>query len=167
MLKTSSILLVFILPVSLVVLTRICPAKNHPGSDETVISESEARRIKAEERRAERAEVRKARRAIIKAKEKEQQSLEESEKWFAEKDGAFGFHDNREQNGFEENPAPGMMPLPMPPVLPNMAYGRMGSGRGIEDGDGLDDFGYSPNAAFDGYGANGYGTDFGNRFRRF
>ena len=72
MLKTSSILLVFLVPAALIVLTKVCPAKIHPVSGETVISESEARRIEAEERRAEREEARKARRAIRQAQEKEQ-----------------------------------------------------------------------------------------------
>ena len=167
MLKTSSILLVFLVPAALIVLTKVCPAKIHPVSDETVISESEARRIEAEERRAEREEARKARRAIRQAQEKEQRSLEDSERWFAahgepvevnEYDGAFGF---------EENPAPGMMPIPMPPVLPNIAYGRMRGGRGFEGGIRNDDFGNSWNPDQDGFDANGYGDDFGNGFGRF
>lgn len=163
MLKSSSVLLVFLLPVSLVVLMKICPAKFRPVSGEAVVSEAEARRIEAEERRAERAEARKARRAVSKAKEKEQQSLEESERWFAGKDGAFGFQEDLEQNGFEGDPVPRMMPIPMPPMLPNVAYGRMGDGRGFEGGDGFDDPGYNRDAAFDGYGAG----DFGNGFGRF
>lgn len=69
--------------------------------------------------------------------------------------------------GFEETPAPGMMPIPMPPVLPNVAYGRMRGGRGFEGGIGNNDFGYSRNPDYDGFDANGYGDDFGNGFRRF
>lgn len=169
MLKSSSILLVFLVPAALIVLTKLCPAKIHPASDEPVISEAEARRIEAEERRAEREAARKEKRAIKQAQEKEQRSLEDSDRWFAahgeptefsEDDGAFGF-------GFEETPVPGMMPPPMPPVLPNIAYGRMRGGRGFEGGIGNDDSGDFGNPGFDGFGANGYGDDFGNGFGRF
>ena len=54
MLKKYSILLVFLVPAALIVLIKVCPAKNQPVSDEPVISEAEARRIEAKERRAER-----------------------------------------------------------------------------------------------------------------
>ena len=167
MLKKPSILLVFLVPASLIVLTKVCPAKIHPVSDETVISEAEARRIEAEERRAEREEARREKRAIRKAQEKEQQSLEDSERWFAANGAPSEFNENDGQFGWEEPPAPGMMPLPMPPVLPNIAYGRMRSGRNFEGGDGFDDFGYDPDAGFDGYNANEFGNEFGNEFRRF
>ena len=168
MLKTSSILLVTALvPAALIVLIKLCPAKIHPVSDETVISEFEARRIELEERRAEREEARKARRAIRQAQEKEQRSLEDSERWFAAHGEPVEVNEYDGPFGFEENPAPGMMPIPMPPVLPNIAYGRMRGGRGFEGGIGNDDFGNSRNPDFDGFGANGYGDDFGNGFRRF
>ena len=167
MLKSSSILLVFLVPVSLIVLTRIFPSKFHPVSGETVISEAEARRMEAEERRAERAEARRERRAARRAMENEQRSLEESERWFAGNGGRSGFGDDGEQSGFEGNPAPGMMPLPMPPMLPDVAYGRMRGGRGFGGGEGFDGFGYGPDAGFDKYGANGFGNDYGNGFGRF
>ena len=168
MLKSSSILLVTALvPAALIVLIKLCPAKIHPVSGETVVSEAEARRIEAEERRAEREAARKEKRAIKQAQEKEQRSLEDSDRWFAahgepvevnEYDGAFGFG---------EAPVPGMMPPPMPPVLPNIAYGRMRGGRGFEGGIGNDDSGDFGDPGFDGFGSNGYGDDFGNGFRRF
>ena len=53
----------------------------------------------------------------------------------------------------------------MPPVLPNIAYGRRRGGRGFERENGFDDFGYDPDAGFDG--TDDYGDDFGNGFRRF
>lgn len=164
MLKRPSILLVFLVPASLIVLTKVCPAKIHPVSAETVISEAEARRIEAEERRAEREEARREKRAIRKAQEKEQQSLEDSDRWFAENE-RFERNENDGQFGWEEPPAPGMMPLPMPPVLPNIAYGRTRGGHGFDGKDGFDDFGYDPDAGFDGYDANDSGN--GNAFRRF
>ena len=167
MLKNASILLVFLVPASLIVLTKLCPAKIHPVSGETVVSESEARRIEAEERRAEREEARRERRAIKQAQEKEQRSLEDSERWFARNGEPSEFNGYDGEFGFEEDPAPGMMPIPMPPVLPNIAYGRMRSGRGFEGGDGFDDFGDDPDAGLDGYNANDFGNDFGNGFRRF
>ena len=166
MLKKPSILLVFLVPASLIVLTKVCPAKIHPVSAEPVISEAEARRIEAEERRAEREEARREKRAIRQAQEKEQRSLEDSDRWFAENE-RFERNGNDGPFGFEEPPAPGMMPLPMPPVLPNIAYGSMRGGRGFEGGNGFDDFGYASDAGFDGYDANGFGDDFGNGFRRF
>ena len=166
MLKNASILLVFLVPAALIVLIKVCPAKLQPVSEEPVISESEARRIEAKERRAEREEARKEKRAIRQAQEKEQRSLEDSDRWFAENE-RFERNGNDGQFGFEEPPAPGMMPLPMPPVLPNIAYGSMRGGRGFEGGTGFDDFGYAPDAGFDGYDANGFGDDFGNGFRRF
>ena len=167
MLKRPSILLVFLVPAALIVLIEVCPAKIQPVSAEPVISEAEARRIEAEERRAEREEARRERRAIRKAQEKEQQSLEDSDRWFAANGEPSEFNGNDGPFELEENPAPGMMPLPMPPMLPNIAYGRMRGGRGFEGGNGFDDFGYAPDAGFDGYDANDFGNDFGNRFRRF
>ena len=167
MLKKASILLVFLLPASLIVLTKVCPAKIHPVSDEPVISEAEARRIEAEERRAEREEARRERRAIRKAQEKEQQSLEDSDRWFARNGEPPEFNGTDGQFGFEEDPVPGMMPMPMPPVLPNIAYGRMRGGRGFEGEDGFYDFGFTPDAGVDGYDSNEFGNDFGNGFRRF
>lgn len=167
MLKSPSILLVFLLPVSLVVLTMICPAKFHPVSGKTVVSESETRRMEAEERRAERAEARRERRAIRQAQEKEQQSLEESEKWFAENGERFELNGNEEPYGFEEFSAPGMMPLPMPPVLPNVAYGRMRGGRGFGGEAWEDGSGYAPDAEFGESGASSYGDGSGNGFGRF
>ena len=169
MLKKYSILLVFLVPAALIVLIKVCPAKIQPVSAEPVISEAEARRIEAEERRAEREEARREKRAIKKAQEKEQQSLEDSDRWFAEQGEPSEFNDYDGQfGGWEENPpAPGMMPLPMPPVLPNIAYGRMRGGRGFEGEVRTDDFGYPQDAEFDGYDANGFGNDFGNGFRRF
>jgi hypothetical protein len=167
MLKRPSILLVFLVPAALIVLIEVCPAKIQPVSAEPVISEAEARRIEAEERRAEREEARRERRAIRKAQEKEQQSLEDSDRWFAANGAPSEFNENNGQFGFEENPVPGMMPLPMPPVLPNIAYGRMKGGRGFEGEDVFDDFGYDPNAGFDGYNANDFGNDFGTGFKRF
>ena len=167
MLKSFSILLVFLVPAALIVLIKVCPAKIHPVSGETVVSEAEARRIEAEERRAEREEARKARRAIRQAQEKEQRSLEDSERWFAAHGEPSGFSEDDGVFGFEEAPVPGMMPPPMPPVLPNIAYGRMRGGRGFEGGIRNDDFGNSWNPDQDGFDANGYGDDFGNGFRRF
>ena len=170
MLKNASILLVFLVPAALIVLIKVCPAKIHPVSDEPVISEAEARRIEAEERRAEREKARRERRAIRQAQEKEQRSLEESDRWFAENGEPFEFSEDDDDGAFEfeENPAPGMMPIPMPPVLPNIAYGvRMRGGRGFEGRIENDDSGNSRNPDFDGFGANGYGNDFGNGFRRF
>ena len=164
MLKKCSFLLVFLVPAALIVLTKVCPAKIQPVSAEPVISEAEARRIEAEERRAEREQARRERRAIRKAQEKEQQSLEESERWFAANGEPSELNENDGAFGFEENPpAPGMMPLPMPPVLPNIAYGRMRGGRGFKGENEFDDF----DAEFDGYDANSFGDDFGNGFRRF
>ena len=78
MLKNTSILLVALVPAVLIVLIKVYPGKDQPVSDETVISESEARRIELEERRAEREEARKARRAIRQAQEKEQRSQSSS-----------------------------------------------------------------------------------------
>jgi len=167
MLKNSSILLVFLVPAALIVLIKVCPAKNQPVSDEPVISEAEARRIEAKERRAEREEARREKRAIKQAQEQEQRSLEDSDRWFAAHGEPSEFSEDDGAFGFEEIPAPGMMPIPMPPVLPNIAYGRMRGGRGFEGGIGNDDFGNSRNPDFDGFGANGYGDDFGNGFRRF
>ena len=167
MLKSSSILLVFLVPAALIVLIKVCPAKNQPVSDEPVISEAEARRIEAKERRAEREEARREKRAVRQAQEKEQRSLEDSDRWFAAHGEPSEFSENGEPFGFEETPAPGMMPIPMPPVLPNIAYGRMRGGRGFEGEIRNDDFGNSRNPDFDGFGANGYGDDFGNGFRRF
>ncbi len=167
MLKSSSILLVFLVPAALIVLIKVCPVKNQPVSDEPVISETEARRIEAKERRAEREEARREKRAIKQAQEKEQRSLEDSDRWFAAHGEPSEFSEDDGAFGFEEIPAPGMMPIPMPPVLPNIAYGRMRGGHGFEGGIGNDDFGGSRNPDFDGFGANGYGDDFGNGFRRF
>lgn len=167
MLKTSSILLVFLVPASLIVLTKVCPSKIHPVSGETVVNEAEVRRIEAEERRAEREEARREKRAIKKAQEKEQRALEESDRWFAENSGQFELDENGGLFEPEGNPASGMMVFPMPPVLPNIAYGRMRNGRGFEGGDAFDDFGNSRDAGFDEYGADGYGDGFGNGFRRF
>ena len=167
MLKSSSILLVFLVPAALIVLIKVCPAKIQPVSDEPVISEAEARRIEAKERRAEREEARREKRAIKQAQEKEQRSLEDSDRWFAAHGEPSGFSEDDGAFGFEETPVPGMMPPPMPPVLPNIAYGRMRSGRGFEGRIENDDFGGSRNPDYDGFGANGYGDDFGNGFRRF
>ena len=167
MLKNASILLVFLVPAALLVLIKVCPAKIQPVSDEPVITESEARRIETKERRAEREEARREKRAIQKAQEKEQRSLEDSDRWFAAQGEPSEFNGNDGQFGLEEPPAPGMMPLPMPPVLPNIAYGRMRGGRGFEGGNGFDDFGYTPDAGFDGYDVNSFRDDFGNGFRRF
>lgn len=167
MLKNSSILLVFLVPAALIVLIKVCPAKNQPVSDEPVISEAEARRIKAKERRAEREDARREKRAIKQAQEKEQRSLEDSDRWFAAHGEPSEFNEDDGAFGFEETPAPGMMPPPMPPVLPNIAYGRMRGGRGFDGEIRNDDFGNSRNHDFDGFGANGYGDDFGNGFRRF
>ncbi len=167
MLKSSSILLVFLVPAALIVLTKLCPAKIHPVSGETVVSEAEARRIEAEERRAEREAARKEKRAIKQAQEKEQRSLEDSERWFARNGGPFELDEDDGAFGFEETPVPGMMPPPMPPVLPNIAYGRMRGGRGFEGGIGNDDSGDFDDPGFDGFGSNGYGDDFGNGFGRF
>ena len=166
MLKKYSILLVFLVPAALIVLIKVCPAKIQPVSAEPVISKADARRIEAEERRAEREEARREKRAIKQAQEQEQRSLEDSDRWFAENE-RFERIENDGQFGWEEPPAPGMIPLPMPPVLPNIAYGRMRGGRGFEGRIGNDDSGYSRNPDFDGFGANGYGDDFGNGFRRF
>lgn len=167
MLKSSSILLVFLVPAALIVLIKVCPAKIQPVSDEPVISEAEARRIEAKERRAEREEARREKRAIKQAQEKEQRSLEDSDRWFAAHGEPSEFSEDDGAFGFEETPAPGMMPIPMPPVLPNIAYGRMRGGRGFEGGIGNDDSGDSRNPDYDGFDANGYGDDFGNGFRRF
>ena len=167
MLKKYSILLVFLVPAALIVLIKVCPAKIQPVSDEPVISEAEARRIEAKERRAEREEARREKRAIKQAQEKEQRSLEDSDRWFAAHGEPSEFSEDDGEFGFEETPAPGMMPIPMPPVLPNIAYGRMRGGRGFEGGIGNDDFGNSRNPDYDGFDANGYGDDFGNGFRRF
>lgn len=168
MLKSSSILLVTALvPAALIVLIKVCPAKIHHVSDEPVISEAEARRIEAEERRAEREEARREKRAIKQAQEKEQRSLEDSDRWFAAHGEPSEFSKDDGVFGFEEAPVPGMMPPPMPPVLPNIAYGRMRGGRGFEGGIGNDDSGDFDDPGFDGFGSNGYGDDFGNGFRRF
>lgn len=165
MLKKASVLLVFLLPAALIVLTKACPSKLRPVSAQTVVSESEARRIESAERRAERAEARKARRAIRQAKEKEQRDFEDSEQWFAGNDERLGLDDYGVQDGFEGNPVSGMMPLPMPPVLPNMAYGRMRGGRGFEGR--ADDFGFIRDADFDGTGAYDSGDGPGDGFLRF
>ena len=167
MLKKTPILFVFLVPAAFIVLIKVCPAKDQPVSDEPVISEAKAMRIEAKERRAEREKARKERRAIKQAQEKEQQSLEESERWFARNGEPSDLNENDAQFEWEENPVPGMMPLPMPPVLPNIAYGRMRGGRGFEVGNGFEDSGYTPDAGFDEYGTNGYGNDYGNGFRRF
>lgn len=167
MLKNTSILLVALVPAALIVLIKVCPAKLQPVSDEPVISEAEAMRMEAKERRAEREEARKAKRAIKQAQEKEQRSLEDSDRWFARNGKPVEVNEYDSAFGFEENPAPGMMPPPMPPVLPNIAYGRMRGGRGFEGGIGNDDFGDFRNPDYDGFDANGYGDDFGNGFRRF
>ena len=167
MLTNTSILLVALVPAALIVLIKVCPGKDQSVSDEPVISEAEARRIEAKERRAEREEARREQRAIKQAQEKEQRSLEDSDRWFAAQGEPSEFSENGEPFGFEETPAPGMMPIPMPPVLPNIAYGRMRGGRGFEGEIRNDDFGNSRNPDFDGFGANGYGDDFGNGFRRF
>jgi len=167
MLKKASVLLVFLLPLSLIVLIKVSPAKLQPVSDQNVVSEAEARRIESAERRAERAEARKEKRAIRQAKENERRSLEESEQWFAGNDERFGLGEPWEEDGFEGNPAFGMMPLPMPPVLPNMAYGRMRGGRGFGGGDGFDDPGYIRNEEFDGSGAYDFGNGPGDGFIRF
>ena len=167
MLKKYSILLVFLVPAALIVLIKVCPAKIQPVSAEPVISKADARRIEAEERRAEREEARREKRAIKQAREKEQRSLEDSDRWFAAQGEPSEFNMDDGASGFEETPAPGMMPPPMPPVLPNIAYGRMRGGRGFEGEIRNDDFGNSRNPDFDGFGANGYGDDFGNGFRRF
>lgn len=167
MLKTSSFLLVFLVPASLIVLTKVCPTKIHPVSDATEISEAESRRIESEERRAERKEARKARHAAKQAKEKEQRILEESERWFAENGEPFDFSENDGLFELEGNPAPGMMPLPMPPMLPNMAFGRVRDRRGFEGTDEADALDYDPDAGFDGYGANRYGNDSRNGSMRF
>ena len=164
MLKNASILLVFLVPAALIVLIKVCPAKIHPVSGGTVVSEAEARRIEAEERRAEREAARKEKRAIKQAQEKEQRSLEDSDRWFAAHGEPSEFSEDDGAFGFEETPAPGMMPLPMPPVLPNIAYGRMRGGRGFE-GEDIDDFGYTPDAGFED--TDVFGDDFGNGFRRF
>lgn len=160
MLKSSSILLVFLVPAALIVLIKVCPAKIQPVSDEPVISEAEARRIEAKERRAEREEARREKRAIKQAQEKEQRSLEDSDRWFAAHGEPSGFNEDDGAFGFEETPVPGMMPPPMPPVLPNIAYGRMRAGRGFEGEIRNDDFGNSRNHDYDGFGTNGYGDDF-------
>ena len=167
MLKNTSILLVALVPAVLIVLIKVYPGKDQPVSDKPVISEAKAMRMEAKERRAEREEARREKRAIKQAREKEQRSLEDSDRWFAAQGEPSVFSENGEPFGFEETPAPGMMPIPMPPVLPNIAYGRMRGGRGFEGEIRNDDFGNSRNPDFDGFGANGYGDDFGNGFRRF
>jgi len=167
MLKAPSILLVFLVPASLIVLTRVCPAKIHPASGEADVDEAEVRRIEAEERRAEREKARKERRAVKRAKENEQQSLDASDQWFAENDEMFGISEAGERRGFERSSVPRMMPLPMPPARPDMAYGRMRGGRGLEEEDEFVDFGFFPDAWGDGYSENGYGDDSGNGFGRF
>ena len=167
MLKNTSILLVAIVPAALIVLIKVCPAKTQPVSEEPVISEAEAMRMEAKERRAERGEARKAKRAIKQAQEKEQRSLEDSDRWFARNGEPVEVNEYDSAFGFEETPAPGMMPPPMPPVLPNIAYGRMRGGRRFEGGIGNDDFGDFRNPDYDGFDANGYGDDFGNGFRKF
>ena len=167
MLKNTSILLVALVPAALIVLIKVCPGKDQSVSDKPVISEAKAMRVEAKERRAEREEARREQRAIKQAQEKEQRSLEDSDRWFAAQGEPSEFSENGEPFGFEETPAPGMMPIPMPPVLPNIAYGRMRGGRGFEGEIRNDDFGNSRNPDFDGFGANGYGDDFGNGFRRF
>ncbi len=167
MLKNTSILLVALVPAVLIVLIKVYPGKDQPVSDNPVISEAKAMRMEAKERRAEREEARREKRAIKQAREKEQRSLEDSDRWFAAQGEPSEFSENGEPFGFEETPAPGMMPPPMPPVLPNIAYGRMRGGRGFEGEIRNDDFGNSRNPDFDGFGANGYGDDFGNGFRRF
>jgi hypothetical protein len=168
MLNRTPVLLAALVPVALIVLIKVCPAKTQPASDEPVISETKAVRIEAKERRAEREEARKEKRAIKKAQEREQRSLEDSDRWFAAHGEPSEFNENDGQFGWEEDPVvPGMMPLPMPPVLPNIAYGRMRGGRGFEGGDGFEDSGYAPDAGFDTYNANGYENTFGNGFRRF
>ena len=168
MLKNASVLLVVLVPAALIVLIKVCPVKIQPVSNEPVVSEAEAGRIEAEERRAEREKARRERRAIQKAQEKEQRSLEDSDRWFAAQGEPSELNENIGQFGLEENPpAPGMMPPPMPPVLPNIAYGRMRAGRGFEGGIGNDDSGDFDDPGFDGFGSNGYGDDFGNGFGRF
>ncbi len=167
MLKNTSILLVALVPAVLIVLIKVYPGKDQPFSDNPVISEAKAMRMEAKERRAEREEARREKRAIKQAQEKEQRSLEDSDRWFAAQGEPSEFSENGEPFGFEETPAPGMMPIPMPPVLPNIAYGRMRGGRGFEGEIRNDDFGNSRNPDFDGFGANGYGDDFGNGSRRF
>lgn len=163
MLKNASILFVFLVPAALIVLIKVCPAKSQPVSDEHAISEAEARRIEAKERRAEREEARREKRAVKQAQEKEQRSLEDSDRWFAAHGEPSEFSEDDGAFGFEETPAPGMMPIPMPPVLPNIAYGRMRGGRGFKGENEFDDF----DAEFDGYDVNSFGDDFGNGFRRF
>ena len=167
MLKNTSILLVALVPAVLIVLIKVYPGKDQPVSDNPVISEAKAMRMEAKERRAEREEARREKRAIKQAQEKAQRSLEDSDRWFAAQGEPSEFSENGEPFGFEETPAPGMMPIPMPPVLPNIAYGRMRGGRGFEGEIRNDDFGNSRNHDFDGFDANGYGDDFGNGFRRF
>lgn len=173
MLKKTSILLVFLLPASLIVLTKICPAKIHPISDKTVVSEAEARRMEAEERRAQREEARKARRAVKQAKAKEEQFEREFD--FNVNEDWFGFDENEDSFGGNGNPVPPMMPFPMLPVNPNTAYGRIGDrtpyGRNPRFGtDGFEGYGYTPDEEFDGYGRGGFGMnpgfggDFGSGF---
>ena len=168
MLKKTPILLFFLVPAALIVLIKVCPAKTQSSSDETVISETKAMRFEAKERRAEREKARRERRAIKQAQEKEQRSLEDSDRWFAAHGEPSEFNEDDWQFGWEENPVvPGMMPPPMPPALPNIAYGRMRGGRGFEGGIRNDDFGDSRNPDYDRFDANGYGDDFGNGFGRF
>ena len=66
--KKSFILLVFLMPLCLIALMKLCPAPAAPIPAEKKMSASEERAIAAEERRAERAAAREARKAERAAK---------------------------------------------------------------------------------------------------
>jgi len=66
--KKSYFYLILLLPLFLIVLTKLCPAPAAPNFTEKARSASEERAIAAEERRAERREAREARKAEKAAK---------------------------------------------------------------------------------------------------
>ena len=66
--KKSCFYLVFLMPLFLVALTKLCPSPVAPVSAEKKMNASEERAIAAEERRAERREAREARKAERAAK---------------------------------------------------------------------------------------------------
>ena len=66
--KKSYFYLVFLLPIFLIALTKLCPAPAAPIQAEKKMSAAEARAIEAEERRAERREAREASKAEKAAK---------------------------------------------------------------------------------------------------
>ena len=61
--KKSYFYLVFLMPIFLIALTKLCPSPMAPISEEKTMSASEERAAAAEERRAERREAREARKA--------------------------------------------------------------------------------------------------------